>query len=285
MRVDPVTLKMWVGDEIPEPKHPASDYYFRFVQADGNYSVAHYGAGDQPICYNYFLVRPNNSLISRSKNQVLVAGEFGTVYGESTYFYDPMYAGQANEFFTVSYMNGVGGEPFRVVSAFPAGSNPSLDAVSLIRVFQAAPEFLIVSANYAPAGHLESLHVNGAKKGNWVHSTEIKALYPGLEVATMIGDRPKTREYFGLPATFPTQQYLQKPANIFPRVGLNSVMEVVNMHYDRNRWVRQESFLPDGTRSLRFLTYVVTEEDKVLEPVDNRRMFGQFSYTRKPGQN
>jgi hypothetical protein len=285
MRVDPVTLGMWVGDEIPEPKHPTSDYYFQFPYASGDYSVAHYGTGDQTICYNYFEVRPDNRLITRFKRQVLLAGEFGTVYGESTYFYDPMYAGQANEFFTVSNMNGVGVEPFRVAPALPAGTNLSLDAVSVIRVFREAPEFLIVSANYAPDGHLESLHVNGAKHGDWVHSNEIKALYPDLGVATMIGDRPQTREHFGLPATFPTRQYLQKPANTFARVALNSVMDVINLHYDRNRWVRQESFLPDGTRSVRFLTYVITEEDKALDPVDNSRMFGRFSYTRNPGQN
>jgi hypothetical protein len=214
-----------------------------------------------------------------------LTGEFGTVYGKSTYFYDPMYKGRANEFFTLPYMNNVGSEPFRVAPALPAGANLGLDAVSLIRVFQAPPEFLIVSGNYAPDGHLESLHVNGAKHGDWVHSNELVPLYPGIGVATMIGDQPKAREHFGLPAVFPTQQYLQKPASVFTRVELHSVMEVVNLHYDRNRWVRQESFLPDGTRSIRFLTYIVTEEDKVLEPVDNSRMLGQFSYTRTLSQN
>jgi len=285
MRVDPATLKMWVGDEVPEPKHPTSDYYFQFPYANGTYSVEHFGAGAQRTRYNFILVRPDDSLISRSKYQVLLAGKFGTVYGESTYFYDPMYKGQANDFFTVAYFNSVGSEPFQIASSLPAGLNLSLDAVSLIRVFQAAPEFLIVSANYAPDGHLESLHVNGARHGDWVHSSELVRLYPGLGVATMIGDRPQTREYFGLPAAFPTQEYLHKPANVFARVNLIGVMDVVNLHYDRNRWVRQESFLPDGTRSVRFLTYVATDEDKALDPVDKSRMFGRFSYTSKPEQN
>jgi hypothetical protein len=155
------------------------------------------------------------------------------------------------------------------------------------RIFQAPPGFLVVSANYALDGHLESLHVNGSSQGQWMHSNQLGPLYPDVEVGTMIGDRPKTRERFGSPASFPVQAYLKSAAGkqtvpVFRQIDLQSSVDVVNLHHDRNRWLRQDTFLPNGTFSTRFLGYMVTDEDKVLEQVDNGKLFGQYPYTRTP---
>jgi hypothetical protein len=122
--------------------------------------------------------------------------------------------------------------------------------------------------------------VNGSKNGDWVHSNQIHALYSDLDVATMIGDRPKTRERFGIPAVFPVKSYHHNQSDVFRQIDLKSALDVVNFHYERNLWVRQDSFLPEEPARTRYLTYVNTSEDKVLESVDSAPLFGEFPYTR-----
>lgn len=285
MHVDQKTLKVHLDAVLRGEPAPGSDYYSCLVNVTkpGRYTVEHRRAGSSYI-YNYFFVEPADFLYSRDKWQVLLSGPFGTVYAHSTYFYA---SESPTSFAVVLYLNGSGGEPFQLLPSSPAADNLTLSGISVVRIFQAPPGFLVVSANYAPDGHLESLHVNGSKQGEWVHSNELRPLYPDVEVATMIGDRPRTRERFGLPAAFPVGLYFkpatgERPASVFRPVGLRSSMDVVNLHYDRNRWVRQDSFLPDGTRSTRFLVYTVTDEDRVLERIDNAKLFGQFPYTRTP---
>ena len=274
MQIDPATLRVRMDGEFLSLTPPNSDYYFRFIISSDRYTVDHYGPGAK-VNYNEFMV-DSDSVSTRTKYQVLLSGAYGTVYGKSTYFYGPQYKNDpGTEFLTVLYMNEIGCEPFQLVPALPPEQKLTLSAISVVRVLKALPEFLVVSANYAPDGHLESLHVNGAKGGNWVHSNEVAVLYPKLGVATMIGDRPATRQYFGLPAEFPVQTP-HDPGKIFGHSEVASTLDVVNLHYDRNRWVSQDLFTVDNSRSTRFLTYNVTEEDRVLEPIDQMRAFGQF---------
>jgi hypothetical protein len=48
----------------------------------------------------------------------------------------------------------------------------------------------------------------------------------------------------------------------------------VNLHYHRNRFVRQDDFGADGSHTTRFLKYAITPEDLQLEPVDDLIGFG-----------
>lgn len=274
IEIDPSTLKVRLRDQLEGPGSPASDYYFRFAISNGRYTVDHFGPGGR-VRYNAFFVDADDTVSTKTKYQVLLSGAFGTVYGESTFFYAPSYRSQPTTFISALYFNDLGSEPFRLVSALPAAETLHLSAISVVRIFHAAPEFLVVSANYTPKGQLVSLQLNGSKHGDWVHSNEIHSLYPNLDVATSIGDRPKTREHFGIPAVFPVEEYQRRPSRFFLPVELESALDVVNFHYDRNRWVRQDSFLPNGTSQTRFLTYTTTSEDKILEPIDSAHLFGQ----------
>lgn len=155
----------------------------------------------------------------------------------------------------------------------------------MVRIFRAAPEFLIASANYAPDGHLESLHLNGSEHGEWVHTNTIRPLYPGMDVATMIGDRPRTREMFGIPEVFPIQQYLRGTPLPFGKSSFAKFTDAVNLHYNRNRWVRQDLFLASGAHERRYLTYRITSADEILASIDDSRSFGQFPWTRTSAGN
>src|SRR5258708_20234251 len=190
MDIDPNTLKLRLENELPLTETPTSEYYFRFRIGDGRSTVDHFGAGGK-VRYNAFFIGSDDVIYTKTKYQVLLSGSFGTVYAESTYFYPPFYKDQPTQFFSSLYLNGPGSEPFQLVSALPKSETLHLSGISVIRVFHAPPEFLIVSAIYAPDSQLESLHVNGSKNGDWVHSNEVHTLYPDMDVATMIGDRPK----------------------------------------------------------------------------------------------
>jgi len=134
---------------------------------------------------------------------------------------------------------------------------------------------MVVCATYDATGELLVLSVNGSKNGNWVPSNEIRTLYPDLVVGRLYGDEPKTREYFGLPETFPIADYLQKTRNKAQKVALAGYSDTVNLHYQRNRYVRQDVFRPDGSHTTDVFKYTITPEDRQLEPVDDQIRFGR----------
>jgi len=130
MEVNPTTLKLQLRDELPWPNPAASDYYFRFQISDGRYLVDHFGSGGK-VRYNAFFVGADDVIYTKTKYQILLSGPFGTVYAESTYFYPPFYKDQPTQFFSVLYMNGLGCEPFQLISALPASKTLRLSAISV----------------------------------------------------------------------------------------------------------------------------------------------------------
>ena len=254
---------------LPTPKH---DFYFRFDIMNGNYSIDHFGF-DQRVRYNAFTVDSNDELVTKSKYQALMQGPYGTVFAESTYFYSAEYHHQPADFNVALYLNEESHEP--AMRAEAADVKGELSAVSLIRIFRASPGFLVACATYEPDGHLSVLSVDGSRNGNWVHSNEVAAIYKDLDVATTYVDRPKTRRYFGLPETFPVAAYLNKTQDVAEPVALASYQDVINLHYERNRYVRQDVFNVDGTRTTEFLQYVITPEDRELKSVEEAMKFGR----------
>src|SRR5712671_5544444 len=67
MKIDPNTLKVRLRDELPFPKLPTSDYYFRFQLPDGRYTVDHFAAGGK-VRYNAFFVGADNAISTRTKD-------------------------------------------------------------------------------------------------------------------------------------------------------------------------------------------------------------------------
>lgn len=123
--------------------------------------------------------------------------------------------------------------------------------MSLVRVLVGPPEFLVVSANYDAAGAIRSIHVNGARHGDWVHSSEIGEPHRRLGVATMLGDR-------------------RLGTRVFAAAPLPIHLDAVHLHYDRGRLVRQHvsrSGAPPESRDLRFH---VTAQDLALSARDDR---------------
>lgn len=284
VRIDPVSLMVQLDEPIPGSAAPTGSYYHRWRAGQRGATISHFEKkvdAAPPVLYNRLEVDVDGRVIARSKSQLLLEGPFGRILAQTRYFYSEDSGDQATEFFTVPDYYGNPHEPAQILDQPPAGVPRNLSAISLVRIFRAPPEYLIVSVNYASDGNLESLHVNGTKDGKWVHSSQVAPPDRSFEVATMIGDRPGTRARFGLPRLFPIKQYLSQPQPVWPAVDLPPVLEAVHLHYERNRWVRQDVFFPDGTRQSRFLLFAKKPEDEQLEPLDEQRVFGQFPRTRR----
>ena len=144
----------------------------------------------------------------------------------------------------------------------------------MIRIFRAAPEFLVVCATYDATGRILVLSINASENGDWVHPSEMRTPDPDVDFGTTYEDRPKMREYFGLPETFPIADYLKSPQNKAQKVRLLIYSDAVNLLCQRNRYVRQDMFGVDGSHSTEFFSYTVTPEDRQLEPIDDRAKFG-----------
>jgi hypothetical protein len=271
IKIAPDTLEMKL--EGPLPLLPAPDHDFYQIFRGNSTSVAHLGPEGSSISYNAFEIDRDGKLITRSKTQVLSQGPYGTIFAQSTYYYGPQYNHQPTDFHVELYFNEGSHEPAKRVAAI-TGLN-TLSAISLVRVFKAAPGYLVACATYDAAGRLLVISINGSKGGNWVHSNDVASLYPDLDVATIYVDRPKTRQYFGLPEDFPITKYLKAPYNVGQRTGLESFTDIVSLHYQRNRYLLQDVFKPDGTRESNFLTYTITSEDRQLEAVDAAIKFGR----------
>jgi len=101
----------------------------------------------------------------------------------------------------------------------------------------------------------------------------MRQMYKNLDFGTFFLDQPKIRGYFGLPAVFPTAEYLRKYHAVVAPVTLESYQDVVSLHYRRNEDVRQDVFMPDGSRKTEFLRYPLTDAFKVLRPLNEGMTF------------
>lgn len=271
MTIDPDTLTVKLDGLLPFLSSPDHDFYERSL---GNLiSIAHLGPDGSNISYNFFVLDPDGTLITRNKRQVLMQGPYGTVFAESTYYYGKQYNHQPTDFHAELYFNEGSHEPAQQAGII--NEPGALSAISVVRVFRAPPEFLVACATYDSTGRLLVLSVNGSKNSNWVHSNEIKTLYPDLGVGTIYVDEPMTRKYFGLPEAFPIADYLQKTQNEAQKVALAIYSDTVNLHYQRNRYVRQDVFRADGSHATEFFKYMITPEDRQLESVDDQIKFGR----------
>jgi hypothetical protein len=271
MTIDPNTLKAKLDGPLPLIS-PSPDHDFYQRSCGNRISIAHLGPDGSNVSYSSFDLDPDGTLMTRNKRQVLMQGPFGTVFADSTYYYGKQYHSAPTDFHVELYFNEGSHEP-----AEPIGITKHvgvLSAISMIRVFRAPPEFLVVCATYDAAGRMLVLSVNGSENGNWVHPSEIRTPYPDVDFGTIYEDRPKMREYFGLPETFPIADYLKTPQNEAQKAPLLVYSDAVNLHYQRNRYVRQDIFGVDGSHTTEFFSYTVTPEDRQLEPIDDRAKFG-----------
>jgi hypothetical protein len=133
-------------------------------------------------------------------------------------------------------------------------------------VFRRAPGYAVVSAVYSPLGQIQHLWINGSKDGNWIHPSQFAGYDDGFLVYSGKEKQREVLTRYGFPETFNVTSYLAGVVVPFKASPSDLQLSIVNLHYDYNRWVRQDQFPSDGRRRTRYLTFVQTSEDSILDP-------------------
>ncbi len=224
---------------------------------------------------NLFFTDHDYRLTYREKCQELLSGPFGRIYGKSDFYYDRRYHGQPTAFQVEAYSKLLRVE-FPEVSNSPPSTHGSIQAVSLVRVLRARPELLVVSATYSPQGDLYVLSVDGARGGDWISPNEIHG-EPLIIGGRFYGSGLELKPWYGIPRTFAVEAYLADPQRSWGGTpSLPEELALVNIHYDRNAWVRQDMY-QGRDRSVRYLRFPETAEDVALKGIDARRGFGAWT--------
>ncbi len=254
----------------------AGSFYFVFHAATGLTDVDHLWqdpAAKSPTLLLFLETNHDQVLDRTTKSFQLLRGSFGTVYADKTCFFNRPPESNWSYVSVHSYFNTPTTE---VPSELPGppGKLPPLTSLSLVRVFRAFPEYLVVAANYEANGDLGSLHIDGAKDGNWLHSNFVPAAKDGFVQRIPKDFAPDALKKYGIPTHIDVRYFLSRHFPL-PSASLPQEMVVFNQHYGFNKIIRQDQ-LKDGTViSSRFLQPSETAEENALNPECESRFHQQ----------
>jgi hypothetical protein len=134
--------------------------------------------------------------------------------------------------------------------------------LSLVRIYRSFPEYLVVAASYEQNGELGSLHIDGEKDGNWLHSNSV----PAAKEFDQLGGKgwDVARKRYGIPAQIDLQGYLRSRHIPIPAASLPQEVTFLNQHYGYNRFIRLDELSNGTVISSRFLQPSETDEEKIL---------------------
>src|SRR5262249_33097090 len=140
-------------------------------------SVDHYVQMDpksQRMRYGHFESGSDRLLAKSSRSRSVLEGPFGTVYSETTCFYNLPVAEYQSSVEVHAYANGFEHEAPGATSEPPAGMSERMTNISLIRILRGAPEYLVVTATYSARGRMSGFSIDGGKGGDWVHPNNVE---------------------------------------------------------------------------------------------------------------
>ncbi len=209
------------------------------------------------------------------KTDEILSGPFGTVDAVKVCFYSrPI--GRVVGSVSVEF-NGNDTEhelPSEVPS--PKEDLPAMTSLSLVRIFGASPEYLIISANYERDGSLGSVDFGEAKDGHpGGTGPSGTAMYrtgdPKVDVfARRLLDPSLTK--YGIPAHVDVEKYLFSRQMPLPAVALTQEKNVMHVFYGFGKLIRQDELKDGAIVASRWLQPSVTEEEKeTLNPLCDAR--------------
>jgi hypothetical protein len=281
IRIDASTLKVDLQNPIVlefdrdrRARPILGSYYQLFIGQGGGRSIEHYfqkDAATPRIRYLHLETGADHILGRTTSRRELLRGQFGTVYSTKECFFNSPVENYPSSIDVRLYGNLSEHEPPTVASEKPGWAGSAITNVSVIRVFRGGPEYLVATATYSPSGRLTAASVQGSRDGDWVHPAYVEEARQG---AVTIGpDGPTAGELatlsrYGLPATVSIEN-----AAAHQPVGLRAVSnnpperDVVNVHYDYDRWIAQDDYPAGLPHQTRYLTYAQTPENAGLDPL------------------
>lgn len=216
----------------------------------------------------YLEATPNGLLDRTVKSDVLLVGDFGTIYAKKTCFYTR--AVESN-YSSVSVDFSANGYPSAFENPTQLAEAPAPDVVptslSLIKVIRGNGDYSLVAADYEATGELRALHVALSKGGE---------MLPGNDQASFrLGTEDPRLVKYGIPAKLdpPTDEALRRVVRTHD--GSQSVWVV--RFYDFGKVIRLQEFRGGVPVPPRWLKPSVTEEEKAIGPECDRRFLQQRS--------
>jgi hypothetical protein len=254
----------WLG----EPSDPGS-YYFFFHTATGFTTVNHFEQrpGKSSAVRLLYLETNTKQVLDRTvKTDLILSGAFGNVYIQKECFYaSPIQRGYSSVSVESYFRSSIDVMPAEVASP---QNLPPLTSVSLVRVLRAAPEFVVVSANYEVSGALVSVNVSQAKGGDWGS---------GATHMVQVEGRSDYLQQYGIPVSMDVPGYARSQRFPLPAVALPQELNAVVQSYGYDKLIRVD-VLKDGTvESTRFLQPEVTKEEEQLNPLCEARFRQQLA--------
>lgn len=260
MKIDPAQHLIPVGRKSLH--HPAADsYYMFFHTATGLTIVDHLakqrqGADARRLLY---LETDHDQVLERTvKTDEIVTGPYGAIVADKTCFYNrPANYRSDIEVLVESLTPDVGRE-VPAPSVEEPLKVPLLTSVSVVRFFREDSYLTFASANYEANGTPGSIQSGRIVNGD---------LQPGSSVASPAArEFDKVRQDSGLPRQFDIGNYLNSKR--LPNLKTLHPQEntTVVLIYGFGKLIRQDSLRDGLVISSRYMSPVVTEEERALTP-------------------
>ena len=274
-----ITAELRLTPSHPLAGEPLSGSFYVFDHLAWLTTVDHFqkkSGAESPVRLLYLETDTHEILDRTVKTFEILRGRFGAVYAEKSYFYTrPV----ENTYSFVSVHSYFKHPIVEVSSELPHAPRalPPLTSLSLIRIFRTSPEYLVVAANYEPNGELGSLHIDGAKDGDWLHSSLVPAAGDSFDRRLPDDRSSETLKKYGIPARIDVSGYLRSNRIPLEKVSMAEEIVVLNQHYGYNKLIRQDELVDGSMIRSRFLEPSVTEEENVLNPLCDSRFKQQHT--------
>ena len=268
-----ITSELRLNPLHPLEGEPPSGSFYVFDHLATLTSVHHFQKepGAESAVRLLYLETDANQVLDRTVKTVeILRGRFGAVYAEKDCFYTrPV----ENTYSFVSvqayFKHPIIEVPTELLHA--PDPLPPLTSLSLIRVFRTFPEYLVIAANYEPNGELGSLHIDGAKDGDWVSGSFVPAAAEAFVRRLPNDHSSETARKYGIPEHIDIDAYRRSRRIPLGEVRIPEEVVVLNQHYGYNKLIRQDELRGGTMVRTRFLEPSVTEEETVLNPLCEAR--------------
>lgn len=247
--------------------------YFYFFHAAQLTSINHMERGPgEPEAHVALSLEttPDGRLDLTDKKNVLLIGDFGTIYAEKTCFYNrPIQSNYSSVKISV-FDNGYT-PAYDKPTLLPAAPRtvPLLTSVSLVRVVHNEADYTLVTADYEATGELRNFHVARANSGK---------IYPATdEVSYPLNSKDPRLEKYGIPSTLKVDSDLSRHPLRLPSVGVSDVSTWLIQFHDFGKLIHQQQLREGVPVSSRWLQPSVTEEEHTIGPECDSRFRQQLS--------
>jgi hypothetical protein len=215
-------------------------------------------------------------------DRAVATGDFGAVYAQKECFFNAENKSliHSNHFSVRSYANEHLHEPGKTSDHEPPHQSAQLSYLSVIRILEKPDQVLVISAVYSREGKLRSVYLNASEKGNWVHNNYLTG-EDGVLNNRMLSLSPQALMRYGLPPFLNIALLHAGSADPLPLPQLPGKRDIISLHFNFNEWVQQHDFR-ESKHEIRYISYEVTDESRVLEPPCNMRFETQMAHGEDP---